>query len=59
MLVYLESSGERRNCAGEVMWLLAFLEATEGFWVTAVIKVISHPCQELLGTVTAAVSLWV
>lgn len=30
-----------------------------GLFVAAAIKVISHPCQQLLDTATAAVSLWV
>lgn len=30
-----------------------------GLFVAAAIKVISHPCQQLLDTATAAASLWV
>lgn len=45
MLLYLKSSGERYNCAGEMLSLPVFPEAAEGFCVAAVIKVISEPCQ--------------
>ena len=44
MLLYLKSSGERYNCAGEMLSLPVFPEAAEGF-CGAVIKVMSEPCQ--------------
>lgn len=59
MLMHLESQVSACNCAGEEMLLCTFLEAAEGFFVAAVIKVISDLCQELVDTTTAAASLWV
>lgn len=53
MLMHLESQVSARNCAREEMLLCAFLEAAEGFFVAAVIKVISDLCQELVDTTTA------
>lgn len=45
MLLYLKSSGERYNCAAEMLSLPVFPEASEGFCAAAVIKVISELCQ--------------
>lgn len=45
MPLHLQSSGERRNGASEMLSLPASLETAEGFLVAAVFKVISDPCQ--------------
>lgn len=50
-------SGERLNCASEMLRVRSFPQAAGGSFVAAVIKVISDPCQQLLDTTT--VSLWV